>query len=305
LTGIGMGALAFLSAAMTAAACSTQEQASPPDTSWIPAELRALYGDVPGEVRYFEGSTDLNGDGNPEVIVHVVGPMLCGTGGCNTLVYTPGDSGYDLVANIGLTRPPIRVSSRSTGGWRSLLVRVSGGGISPGYDAELRFEGGTYPANPTVAPVVPAADTAGAETVIQEFDQFTDGTLVPPPHGPQVAAVGAPLLGRWEWVSFQGMDDSFFETDDPSRYTLEIREDGVSVVADCNRGMGGVVIEASSVRFTELAVTRMACPPESLGERYLSYLRYVRGWVISNGDLYLSLFADGGIMRFRPGGDGP
>lgn len=111
------------------------------------------------------------------------------------------------------------------------------------------------------------------------------------------------VLGQWQWVSFQSMDDSSIEITDPSLYTLEMQTDGVSVRADCKRGTGGFELEGSSLTFTDLATTTMACPPESLGDRYLSYLGYVRSWLIENGHLYLSLYADGGIMRFRPAGD--
>lgn len=119
------------------------------------------------------------------------------------------------------------------------------------------------------------------------------------------SAYEAGPLGRWQWVSFQGMDDSSLEIADPSRYTLEIRSDGVSVRADCNRGTGGYELDSSSLTFTPLAITRMACPGESLADTYLSHLGYVRSWIVEDGDLYLSLFADGGIMRFRPAAGSP
>ena len=309
----GCGRIGALVAFVAAGACGPTDAGGPPGTGWIADELRAMYGDLPGEVRYFDGVADLNGDGDPEVLVHVVGPMLCGTGGCNTLVFTSGDSGYALVADIPVTRPPIRVSPRTSNGWRNLLVRVSGGGVIPGYEAELPFDGERYPANPTVPPAEPVSDTAGAVVVIPAFADFTAGTLVSAGEVERgVAAEGGEgmesssgPLGRWEWVSFQGMDDSFFEVDDPSRYILEIGTDGASVLADCNRGRGGVELEEASIRFTEIATTRMACPPESLGDRYLGYLEYVRSWVLSDGDLYLSLMADGGILRFRQGGEEP
>lgn len=314
--------LALLVAIAAGGACGPSEMATPRDTGWIADELRAAYGDLPGEIRYFDGSADLNGDGDPEVIVHVVGPMLCGTGGCNTLVFTPADSGYRLVADISVTRPPVRVSPQTSYGWRNLLVQVSGGGISPGYEAELRFDGETYPANPTVPPAEPASDTVGAESLIPEFEDFREGTLVsqggadtggrgetdevtqaPSPESDEAGLASSGPLGPWEWVSFQGMDDSTLEVDDPARYTLEIRADGVSVLADCNRGRGAVKLDGSMIEFSDIATTRMACPPASLADRYLGYLEYVRSWVLADGDLYLSLMADGGILRFRPGGE--
>ncbi len=156
-----------------------QQPTAAPGAVDVESRLRALYGDLGGELRYFDAATDLNGDGRPEVVVYAYGPMLCGTGGCNTLVFTPDASGYRLVANVSVSRPPIQAASRTTNGWRDLLVHVSGGGIVEGYDAELKFDGTSYPDNPTVAPAEPAADTGGAEVLIPEFESFTDGKLVP------------------------------------------------------------------------------------------------------------------------------
>ena len=136
--------------------------------------LREEYADFAPDVWTFEGSVDLNADGMQEVIVHVVSPMLCGTGGCDTLVFTPVAGGYELVADISVSRPPIQVSSRSRNGWSNLLVHVSGGG-APSYDAELRFDGASYPSNPSVPPAEATTDTEGAVVVIPEFESLTDG----------------------------------------------------------------------------------------------------------------------------------
>jgi hypothetical protein len=158
-----------------------QQPTVAPDAIDVESRLRALYGDLGGELRYFDAATDLNDDGQPEIIVYAYGPMLCGTGGCNTLVFTPDASGYRLVANISVSRPPIQAASRTTNGWRDLLVHVSGGGIVDGYDAELKFDRTSYPDNPTVAPAERARDTEGAEVLIPAFETFTDGKVVAAP----------------------------------------------------------------------------------------------------------------------------
>ena len=170
---------ALLLAVLTAAACGSMDTTAERESTGVETELRALYGDSGGEVRFFDSTADLNGDGRPEIGVHVVGPMVCGTGGCQTLVFTPGENGYVVVADISITRPPIQLSSRSANGWRNLLVHVSGGGMVEGYVAELPFDGTAYPANPTVPPAERAPDTIGAETLIPDFESFTDGKLVP------------------------------------------------------------------------------------------------------------------------------
>ncbi len=140
----------------------------------IEPRLREMYADFGADTRYFDAAVDLNGDGKDELIVYVVGPMVCGTGGCNTLVFTPGVSGYEMVGDIALTRPPIRVSSQSTNGWRDLVVHISGGGIQPGFDGEIPFDGTAYQSNPTSPRVEPASDPDSAAIVIPEFDTLTD-----------------------------------------------------------------------------------------------------------------------------------
>ena len=50
------------------------------------------------------------------------------------------------------------VSARSSHGWRNLIVSVSGGGIKA-HDAELEYNGKSYPTNPTVAPAHKAVNT--------------------------------------------------------------------------------------------------------------------------------------------------
>ena len=145
------------------------------NTAPVEAQLREMYADFGRDTHYFDAEADLNGDGVDEVIVHVAGPMVCGTGGCNTLVFTPRGSGYELVGDISITRPPIRVSTHSTGGWRNLIVHISGGGIQS-IDGEVPFDGAAYQSNPTAPMVEAATDLDGAEVVIPEFETFTEGT---------------------------------------------------------------------------------------------------------------------------------
>ncbi len=130
------------------------------------------------ETRYFDASADLNGDGRAELIVYVVGPMACGTGGCPTLVFTPGDGmGYRLVTTISITRTPVRMSAQTTNGWRNLIVHVAGGGATP-HDAELEFDGRTYPTNPSVPPARPAPGYEGAVVLIPDFESLSQGKIV-------------------------------------------------------------------------------------------------------------------------------
>lgn len=103
-------------------------------------------------VRYIPAFVDLNDDGVKEVIVHVMCRSLCGTGGCPTLVLAPTQSSFRVVSRITITRPPIRVLERKSNGWHDFTVWVQGGGIQPGYEADLPFDGESYATNPTVPP---------------------------------------------------------------------------------------------------------------------------------------------------------
>ena len=138
----------------------------------LPAEIEQVlshrYGAPSASIRYLDASVDLNGDGRLEMIVHVVGPLACGTGGCPTLVFTPRGAGYRLVSAIAVTRLPIRVAPASTMGWRNLVVRSGGGGAHAG-DVQLAFDGKRYPANPSVmGPRVQQFTAADAQVVIAE-----------------------------------------------------------------------------------------------------------------------------------------
>jgi para-nitrobenzyl esterase len=70
----------------------------------------------------------------------------------------------------------------------------------------------------------------------------------------------------WQLVRFVGGDDRVLTPDDPSKYTIEFGADGrVGVRLDCNRG-GATwkVTPAGQLELGPLALTRAACPAESL-----------------------------------------
>lgn len=145
------------------------------DTSLI-TELRKLYSDDNGsDIRYFLKWFDLNGDGTPEAIVHVAGPQVCGTGGCDTHIFAKAGAGYKLISTIGLSRPTVIASPDRSHGWRNLIVFVAGGGILRGYYTELRFNGKTYPDNPTVKPAKRIRSKPRGTVLIEDFKFYTEG----------------------------------------------------------------------------------------------------------------------------------
>lgn len=99
--------------------------------------------------RYSHVFVDLNNDSEDEVIVRLTGRCWCGSGGCRTLVLAHDSDSYRVITEISIARPPIRLLTTASNGWRDLGVWVQGGGVQPGYEAALRFDGSTYPRNPS------------------------------------------------------------------------------------------------------------------------------------------------------------
>jgi len=129
---------------------------------------------------------------------------------------------------------------------------------------------------------------------------------------PEARSPAAPLVGTaWQLVAIQSMDDAQGTTKvaDPSRFTLQFGADGRAVLRlDCNRGNGKweakPALDASatsgSLSFGPIATTRARCAPPNLDERLARDLGYVRSYLLKDGQLYLSLMADGGIYEWAP-----
>lgn len=167
--------------ALTLAACSGETAEDPADTSAATAEETSpapanaeediqhfLLQEYPdgAPMQYALAWSDLDGDGADEAIVHVVSPMLCGTGGCNTLVLTQAGPMWRKVGDISVSRTPVTVMDSATNGWKDLTVAISGGG-GPSGIALLKFDGEAYPSNPTVEPAE-MVEAGGTELLAEE-----------------------------------------------------------------------------------------------------------------------------------------
>ena len=139
-----MNGLMVLAAANALSATVAPDKAAGDAGSFIKSDLHLT--------RYKAASVNLNGDGVPEVLVYANGPEDCGSGGCDLYVLAKLPTGFRTVTRISITRLPVRVMSSVSNGWHDLGVQVAGGGILHGYEARLRFDGQTYPNNPTVSP---------------------------------------------------------------------------------------------------------------------------------------------------------
>ncbi len=106
-------------------------------------------------LRYRWNRVDLNGDGKAELVTQVLGPQVCGTGGCSLLIFRePRPGQLQLITRMSLFQPPLVVAERRSNGWKNLVARVR---IDAGHGgfAELPYDGRTYPSNPSVPPAMP------------------------------------------------------------------------------------------------------------------------------------------------------
>ncbi|WP_432468564.1 copper resistance protein NlpE N-terminal domain-containing protein [Agarivorans sp. Z349TD_8] len=118
--------------------------------------------------RYQWWKFDLNGDGQDEIITYL---DWCGSGGCSLLIFEAKDSGYRFLSKTTLVRPPFYLASSSNARWQDLLLEVSGGGAIPGLRL-LRFDGLSYPVNPSIQPDAPnPAPLAGITFLAEPFSQ--------------------------------------------------------------------------------------------------------------------------------------
>jgi len=144
----------------------------------------------------------------------------------------------------------------------------------------------------------------GAATAIQDPPQAGS---VP---GAAESSATNPLSDTiWRLVEFQSMDDSqgVSRPDDPSKYVMELSADGsVAMRLNCNRATGTWTAQAAAdgasgrFEFGPLAMTQALCPPPSMDEQIAMLAEYIRGYLVRDGNLYLSLMADGGIYAWEP-----
>jgi hypothetical protein len=91
-------------------------------------------------------------NGRAEVVVYVSGQRWCGTGGCTLLILEPAESTFKVLGRVTIVQLPVRLLPSMNDGHPDFGVRVQGGGIQPGYEAILSFNGERYPGNPSLPP---------------------------------------------------------------------------------------------------------------------------------------------------------
>jgi heat shock protein HslJ len=106
----------------------------------------------------------------------------------------------------------------------------------------------------------------------------------------------------WQLVKFQGGDGKTLLPADRTTYTIEFASGGHLVArVDCNSGTGTWKSSgANQVQFGPLALTRESCPAGSLHDQMTKQWGFIRSYIVKDGNLFLSLIADGGIYELEP-----
>ncbi|MBM3163127.1 MAG: META domain-containing protein [Chlorobi bacterium] len=107
-----------------------------------PDYTREIVGET--KARYASERVDLNGDGREEVLVYLMGPFFCGTGGCTLLVLGEApEGGYAVVSDFPITQLPVIVSDGKSNGWNDIWRKEAGGGAKAAY-VRHAFDGRRY-----------------------------------------------------------------------------------------------------------------------------------------------------------------
>ena len=100
---------------------------------------------------------DLNGDGILDAVVLLTAHDFCGSGGCTLEIFRGEGHGFTFVSGSTLSLEPMRISTGSSHGWKTLIVasqRSSG--------LLMRFDGRRYPPNPSMQPRASDAEIQAA-----------------------------------------------------------------------------------------------------------------------------------------------
>lgn len=113
---------------------------------------------------------------------------------------------------------------------------------------------------------------------------------------------------HWELTAIESMDDAQgkMRIAKPELFTASFGTDGrISLRLDCNRGTASWTAEpaadgvSGSIAFGPVAATRALCPAPHLDEKVARDLGDVRGYLLKDGKLFLTLMADGGTYEWR------
>ena len=103
-------------------------------------------------------------------VVYLSGQRWCGSGGCTMLILKPIESSFKVLGKVTIVQLPIALLPSMNEGYPDIGVRVDGGGVQPGYEAVLSFNGKGYPQNPSMPPARKAATIRGKVIIASSED---------------------------------------------------------------------------------------------------------------------------------------
>lgn len=87
------------------------------------------------------------------------------------MILEKDEGSFKVIANVTIVHPPILAFKSKSHGRHDIGVWVQGGGILPGYEALLRFNGRSYPSNPSVPPAVPLTQNVTGRVLIAKGEE--------------------------------------------------------------------------------------------------------------------------------------
>jgi heat shock protein HslJ len=184
------------------------------------------------------------------------------------------------------------------------LVVASGCNHSAGtYTAE----DGTLEVRLSISTILPCSTAATSQEVsflglldaVTRYEFDHDGFLVLAGDDERLW-LRARLTGvLWEWQPFQGGGDSRIEFESAEKYTLTFLPGGkLAVQAGCHRATGIYSTDGATIELLLGHATGVTCPRESKADQFIRDLGEVTSHVFRDGNLYLALWADAGILAF-------
>jgi len=105
---------------------------------------------------------------------------------------------------------------------------------------------------------------------------------------------------NWQLVQLTVLGGFVFVPTDPSKYVLNFRsENRLTGTSDCNSIDGSWLQENTELRFEPFAVTSSLCPPGSLHNNLVLYLRDTAAYSFRDGHLLMTTPTEGVEIEFE------
>ena len=107
----------------------------------------------------------------------------------------------------------------------------------------------------------------------------------------------------WQWEGFIDSVEGYNLIELPQNYKIALQPDGqVQIQADCNHGSGIYSTNSENVSVEIGPLTRTACGEESLGDKFIQYLKAAAVYTRQGDQLWIDLRSNGGTMQFSQSG---